>query len=202
MVHQLSGSDSPGSRALSRPLVAGRPRLVRSTCESIVKSGLAIAMLILGCSNQSVTSSEAHTYLEAMEKASIQVNGHPFQVWLALSDKQRERGLMYVPAEELAATAPADNSEAVQRGMLFVFPDEQELAFWMLNTITPLDIAYISADGRIVQTYTMAPLETRTYSSIEPAQFALEAQAGVFAQLGIAAGQHVEIPDSVLKAGS
>ncbi|MCL2330586.1 MAG: DUF192 domain-containing protein, partial [Phycisphaerae bacterium] len=84
--------------------------------------------------------------------------------------------------------------------MLFVFSNERSLGFWMANTITALDIAYIAADGRIVRTYTMAPLETRTYPSIEPAQFALEVRAGLFAELGIAAGQYVDIPESVLKS--
>jgi uncharacterized membrane protein (UPF0127 family) len=69
----------------------------------------------------------------------------------------------------------------------------------MFNTIIPLDIAYINAQGQIVKTYTMAPLETRTYPSLEPAQFALEVLAGTFEQLGIGVGDHVEIPDSVLK---
>ncbi len=83
--------------------------------------------------------------------------------------------------------------------MLFLFDQEMVLSFWMSNTITALDIAYIAPDGRIVKTYTMAPLETRIYPSIEPAQFALEVRAGLFAELGIVAGTYVEIPDSLLK---
>ena len=137
-----------------------------------------------------------------MDKSTLRINDQTFEVWLALTSNQQTRGLMHVPAEELTPIARGDAVAPVQRGMLFVFPDERELGFWMLNTITALDIAYISADGRIVKTYTMAPLETRIYPSIEPAKYALEVQAGLFEQLGIVAGQTVEIPESVLKAGS
>jgi uncharacterized protein len=83
--------------------------------------------------------------------------------------------------------------------MLFVFDFEQPLSFWMKNTIIPLDIAYIRTDGTIVKTYTMAPLETRTYPSIERARYALEVQAGLLDELGIQAGHTAEIPDGLLK---
>lgn len=131
--------------------------------------------------------------LSEMKTASIRVKGHPFDVWLALTEEERNRGLMQVTEAELAATPNG------RRGMLFVFSGEQNLSFWMFNTITALDIAYINAQGRIVQIYTMAPLETRTYPSLEPAQFALEALAGTFEELGITTGDLVEIPESVLK---
>lgn len=131
--------------------------------------------------------------LSQMETTQIQINGTVFDVWLALDGEQRERGLMQVSKEELAPTGD------VERGMLFAFPYEQPLSFWMFNTPTPLDIAYINAEGQIVQTHTMAPLETRTYPSVEPAQYALEVLAGTFERLHIGPGDHVEIPESVLK---
>jgi uncharacterized membrane protein (UPF0127 family) len=51
-----------------------------------------------------------------------------------------------------------------------------------------------------VKTYTMQPLATRVYPSVEPARYALEASAGAFKRLGIIETDTVEIPDSVLKA--
>jgi uncharacterized protein len=137
-----------------------------------------------------------------MQKATLQIGTQPFDVWLALTDKQRELGLMQVTADQLGPFTHPQTGAKTERGMLFVFANEQPLSFWMYNTITPLDIAYIAADGRIVRTYSMAPLETRTYPSLEPAQFALEVRAGLFSELGITAGQHIEIPDSVLKGGA
>jgi len=132
--------------------------------------------------------------LDTMPTVSLQIGEQQFEAWLADDTATREKGLMFVEADELAA-----KPDGTHRGMLFVFARDQYLAFWMHNTIIPLDIAYIRSDGEIVRTYTMAPLETRTYPSMEPAQFALEVSAGLFEELGIGPGDHVEIPASVLK---
>lgn|GEM_PF-119086 len=168
----------------------------------IVQIGLVVALLAAGCSGPSGTDPAKRNQLDAMEKATIRINNHEFEVWLARTDEERERGLMQVPEEALAPFSRSGDAGAspIYRGMLFLFDDEMPLAFWMANTITPLDIAYIASDGRIVKTYTMAPLETRTYPSIVPAQYALEVKAGLFEELGIGLGTYVEIPDSVLKA--
>ena len=131
--------------------------------------------------------------LTKMQTDRVTIKGQPFDVWLALTPYEEERGLMQVTDAEMAPVS------GVRKGMLFVFEEEDYLSFWMYNTITALDIAFINADGRIVKTHTMAPLETRTYPSVEPAMYALEVLAGTFAELGISEGDQVEIPDSVLK---
>jgi hypothetical protein len=154
-----------------------------------------------GCNNGGVNP-EFRNDLESMETARIQIGQHTFEVWLATEPAQQERGLMQVRAEALAPIPPdaaRGLPDGAEPGMLFVFDSEQLRSFWMFNTITPLDIAYIRTDGTIVKTHTMAPLETRLYPSVEPAQFALEVRAGLFAELGIGVGDHVEIPDTVLK---
>ena len=145
-----------------------------------------------------------HNDLQAMQTARIEIKGHVFEAWLARTSDELETGLMNTPEEALAPIAdPAGEGQPdIQRGMLFIFRSEQILSFWMLNTIIPLDIAYINQDGEIVKTYTMAPLETRQYPSHEPAMFALEMRAGLLAELGIGLHDHVEIPEAVLKGGS
>ncbi len=138
--------------------------------------------------------------LSAMDTTVLTINGQRIQAWVAKGPDRagapdpRQLGLMRVTAEELAPLP-----DGTLRGMLFIFEQEQPLFFWMRNTITPLDIAYIRTDGEIVRTWTMAPLETLTYPSVEPAQFALEVLAGEFERLNIRAGDRVEIPESVLK---
>jgi len=150
-------------------------------------------------------STEMKNNLDTMRTAGIQIQGHAFQVWLATTDEQQQRGLMQVRQEQLDPIAP--NAAlglplGADRGMLFVFSDEEPRAFWMYNTIIALDIAFIRSDGVIVMTHTMAPLETRLYPSVEPAQFALEVRAGLFAELGINPGMRVEMPESLLKSKS
>ncbi|HKQ46907.1 MAG TPA: DUF192 domain-containing protein [Phycisphaerae bacterium] len=124
-----------------------------------------------------------------MRTATIVITGRTtYTAYVADTEVTREFGLMNVTEAEL----PAD------QGMIFVFDQDRLLSFWMHNTIIPLDIAYIRSDGTIVKTHTMQPLDERGYPSIEPARFALEVRAGQFAQWGIRAGDHVELPAELL----
>jgi uncharacterized protein len=132
--------------------------------------------------------------LSAMDTNTITVNGNAIDVWLAASSSEREYGLMRVTEAEMAPSAAGH-----ERGMLFVFDREQVLQFWMKNTIIPLDIAFARNDGRIVQIHTMAPNETRLYSSVLPASMALEVKAGLLHKLGVAVGDTLQIPETVLK---
>ncbi len=78
--------------------------------------------------------------------------------------------------------------------MLFVFSQEAPLNFWMKNTLIPLDILYMDSSGVVVDIQTMAPQpgvpdsELRSYPSAEPAQYALEINAGLAKSLGFAVG--------------
>ncbi len=177
-------------------------RLFRTSGRIIVTPMVSL-LLCSGCAENPAADSSgaARNNLGGMKTALMTIGDHQFEVWLATDPKQRELGLMQVKEEELASFQEKTEQglSDIHRGMLFVFPFEQPLSFWMHNTITPLDIAYIRNDGQIVGIHTMAPLETRTYPSGEPARFALEVKAGLFASLGVKAGDRVQIPDSVLK---
>jgi hypothetical protein len=73
-------------------------------------------------------------------------------------------------------------------GMLFVFERPEPLGFWMKNTFIPLSIAFIAADGRIVNIEDMTPLTEETHWSKGPALYALEMKKGWFADRGIGPG--------------
>jgi uncharacterized membrane protein (UPF0127 family) len=97
---------------------------------------------------------------------------------------ERARGLMY--RKELGE----------DRGMLFVFPREQPLTFWMKNTRIPLSIAYIDSKGRIADILDMKPLDDKPphYVSSVPVQYALEVNQGFFEERGVRVGDHAELP--------
>lgn len=82
----------------------------------------------------------------------------------------------------------------VDQGMLFVFDIEQELNFWMKNTLIPLNIAYLNNALEVVDVQTMIPEHEILpallpfYTSATPAKFALEVNAGVADDCGIAPG--------------
>lgn len=82
------------------------------------------------------------------------------------------------------------------RGMLFVFEEEDTLSFWMKNTLIPLSVAYIDFEGRIVDIQKMEPLddEPPNYVSAEPAQYALEVNQGFFEERGVEVGDTAELP--------
>lgn len=99
---------------------------------------------------------------------------------------------------EVAATEPTRTTGLMNRfslqpdhGMLFVFREAQLQAFWMKNTYVPLSIAFIGADGRILNLADMAPQTESTHPSRGLALYALEMKKGWFAQHGIDAGESV-----------
>ena len=77
-------------------------------------------------------------------------------------------------------------------GMLFVYDQPRHMSFWMRNTFIPLSIAFIAADGRILNIADMAPQDESLHWSKGPALYALEMRKGWFAERGIRAGDAVK----------
>lgn len=107
-----------------------------------------------------------------------------FQVEIADTPATWERGLMERP------------SLAPDAGMLFVFPEVAPRAFWMMNTLIPLDMLFISAERRIINIQEQAvpcvpPRQCPTYQSTAPAQYVLEIPGGRARALAIVAGDTV-----------
>jgi uncharacterized membrane protein (UPF0127 family) len=107
---------------------------------------------------------------------------------VAATGEQRSTGLMY------------RFSLAPDAGMLFVFDEPRPLSFWMRNTYVALSIAFIDANGTILNIADMAPRDERSTWSTGPALYALEMRKGWFAQKGITAGARVEgLPGKALE---
>ncbi len=103
---------------------------------------------------------------------------------VADSGTERERGLMF--RKDLADG----------EGMLFVFPTDQRLAFWMKNTQLPLSIAWIELDGTIIGIQDMTPFSLAPVESGRFVRYALEVPKGWFARSGVKAGDRVIIPEA------
>jgi len=73
-------------------------------------------------------------------------------------------------------------------GMLFVFSDSQQRAFWMKNTLIPLSIAYMNEKGAVENILEMPPQTEQSFMSAGPAKFALEMNAGWFSKHGVKPG--------------
>lgn len=117
--------------------------------------------------------------LQTLEIASK--NGvHAFSVELAVTEPEREKGLMF------RKKLPEGN------GMLFDFHREQEVGFWMQNTYIPLDMIFIRGDGRILRiAENTEPLSTRIIPSNGPVRAVLEVIGGTARKFGIAPGDRV-----------
>ena len=78
------------------------------------------------------------------------------------------------------------------RGMIFPYDPPQNVAFWMKNTLIPLDIIFIRADGTIARITNAKALDETPLPSGEPITAVLEIAGGRAAELGIATGDRVE----------
>lgn len=112
--------------------------------------------------------------------ARLTMSAHTITVEVAANDAQRATGLMH------------RFSLGPDSGMLFVFDAPSRRSFWMRNVHFPLSIAFIDANGTIVNIEDMAPHDERSTWSAAPVLYALEMRKGWFAQKGIAAGTRVQ----------
>ena len=135
---------------------------------------------------------------------AMEIAGKPFALTVSASDPTRQRGLGGV--ERIADDG----------GMIFIFPDVQVRGFWMKDCVTDMDIVYLDHLGYVTAVHTMRKelprgaeepqsiYEARLprYSSVLPAQFAIELRAGRAKELGIAVQQKLVLDLEALKAAA
>lgn len=125
-------------------------------------------------------------YSVTFESSKLVIAGqsgrHEFDVELAVNPDQRAQGLMY------------RRMMAADVGMLFDFGARpQRASMWMKNTFIPLDMLFITGDGRIESIVERTvPHSLETVSSRGPVRAVLELNGGTVARLGIAPGDRVE----------
>ncbi len=114
--------------------------------------------------------------------------GNPIKVFveIANTEEKRQFGLMY----------RADLPE--MQGMLFLFPREDALSFWMKNTPRSLDIIYINSSHTIVSiARNTRPFSEEALPSGKSAQFVLEVNGGFCQRYGISEGARIEFPKNL-----
>lgn len=127
--------------------------------------------------------------LGSLQTLRIDVDGVAFEVWLAQTPAQQQRGLMFATAEQLAPLP-----DGTPRGMLFPFPSDRMAGIVMNNTYVPLDLAYIRSDGEILEIHELTPLDGMVVTSGQPVRYALEVNAGELAARGIGVGVKLALP--------
>jgi len=121
-----------------------------------------------------------HAAAADLPTATLTIGAHKLTAEIAVTPAQREVGLM-----NRFSLKP-------DTGMLFVFERAEPLSFWMRNTYVALSIAFIGADGRILNIEDMQPQTDDPHRSKGAARYALEMKKGWFAERGIVAGESVK----------
>ena len=110
----------------------------------------------------------------------LRIKKHEIRAEIANTAQDRLRGLMF--RDKLA-----ENS-----GMIFLYPRPEASAMWMKNTRIALSVAFIDANGRILNIAEMEPFSEEAHASSGAAAYALEMNRGWFRKQGIKAGDRVE----------
>jgi uncharacterized membrane protein (UPF0127 family) len=106
---------------------------------------------------------------------------------IARTEAQRERGLMF------------RHSLPPHTGMIFLFDRDEQIAFWMKNTLIPLDMVFIASDGTVRRVFANVPVvpasttDDRIPQEQSRARYVIELPAGEAAGDGIAAGVKLDL---------
>lgn len=125
--------------------------------------------------------------LALLTTITVHAPRHDLVLEVARTEAQREHGLM-----DRKTLAP-------QTGMLFVFDGDQPVAFWMKDTLVPLDMVFVAADGRVRRVFANVPVvapslaDDRIPRESATAQYVIELPAGEAATDGIAAGVRLDV---------
>ena len=119
--------------------------------------------------------------VEALQIVTHDGHVHRFRVEIADNAATRERGLMF------------RRSLGPDAGMLFDFKTAQNVAFWMKNTLIPLDMVFIDQHGVVVNVAAKAtPMSETNIPSDGPVVGVLEIRGGRAAEIGVQAGDKVQ----------
>lgn len=119
-----------------------------------------------------------------MKTIKLEINDKEYEVLVAQSEEEKERGLMDV--EELESN----------EGMLFVYDEPQELSFWMHGTSIPLKIIFIDEDWEVKKIELGEPFD-ETPITCEDVQYVLELHPD--AEVNV--GDEIDVEDDELEPG-
>lgn len=114
-------------------------------------------------------------------KVTLILGGKEYRIAYADSQMERQLGLMY-------RRKMCDDC-----GMLFKFDSVRTASIWMKNTYIPLDLAYITEHGEIIDIKQLTPHDQTSVPSSKPVLYALEMNQGWFAKHDIRVGGKVEL---------
>jgi hypothetical protein len=176
------------ARALAAFVFAGCAAILTPACTRA-------APVVAACANPALPQAILDGPLPASDAGTrplptVEVSGPAVRLTLAVAadERSRELGLMCV------------THMRPQRGMIFVFGRALEQEFWMKNTLVPLDMVWIGADGRITTVAQRVPASTRETPDDAVARrsgygaYVIELRSGEAAPDGLRPGVLLPIP--------
>lgn len=161
---------------------------------NFIKSGIILSVIAVSACTMPANSKSTSNGCGSVEPLAASAAGlaqttlcitsgaktRQFTVEIARTSMEQAKGLMF--RTELADTA----------GMIFPFPEPKVASFWMKNTVIPLDIIFIRANGTIESiAENTIPYSTIPVEAGEPVVAVLELRGGLTSELGISAGDKV-----------
>lgn len=141
------------------------------------------AFALAACDRQSTPAPVAQSDEAGIEvRFPVRQGSVDTRLRFAVTDLEKARGLM--------GTAQLPDTE----GMAFLYERAQRASFWMKDTPLDLDIAFVSAEGVILEVRTMRALDlTAVESKSNDVRLAVEMPAGWFERQRVTAGARVDL---------
>ncbi|MDG0963790.1 MAG: DUF192 domain-containing protein [Opitutales bacterium] len=152
---------------------------------------LFCSLIVISCDGK--LKHDDNNKIEKTNFFTIHVGGNKIKVELAVLPKERQRGLMFREKMDEGT------------GMLFIFEEATGQKFWMKNTRIPLDIAYFSANGKLLEIHAAKPFDLAGVPSrSQNIQFVLELNLHDFRKQRIKIGDRLnldEIRNALIEKG-
>jgi uncharacterized membrane protein (UPF0127 family) len=163
---------------------------VRRVISSVVLVAVSLAVTALGaggCDDESTPSAATAAQAPAMRTVQMRIGDKTFTLEVAETPFRLRYGLMNRP------------SLAEDRGMLFVWDDEQVRGFYNKNVNFPLDLIFINSAGEVVSIRHMEAQDPTSVFSERPVRYTVELNKGTAERVGLKVGDVVEIPSEARK---
>lgn len=149
----------------------------RSVWRTVTLGVLLLAAIFTACTSAKSLPTVSITLTSPSGQSS-----KVFSMEVAATPQARSTGLMF------------RRTLGPQEGMLFLFPEQQQLSFWMKNTLISLDMIFVSKDWKVVGILENVPPLTETPRRVDAeSQYVLEFAAGTAKRIGILEGSLVQV---------
>ena len=151
---------------------------------------LLLLVFLCGCENQPSAPNKTTNATNLLTNPPphldhAQPKLRTMKLWLGPKEITAE---LAISRTEIATGMMFRDKMEENEGMLFIFAQPVQVSFYMKNTYVPLSVAFIDAQGAIINIADMQPHSEQSHCASRPALYALEMAQGWFAERGVKPG--------------